>query len=134
MIYFIAFKTPLCYVKGVSIPQNPANDLFRLKHFDTNTFKCRKFSRAQARDVRNITLFHYPSFTDFIKPSLQFSSNFAVFNASEGSLFQIFITSNPLLYARLKNGSYYSFPHRGWVGGQRPFFVRSISLTRFEEL
>jgi hypothetical protein len=38
----------------------------------------------------DVALIHYPSWTDSIPPSLQFSSNFVVINASEGSLFQIF--------------------------------------------
>jgi hypothetical protein len=43
--------------------------------------------------VRDVALIPYPSCTDSIKPSLQFSCNFVVINASEGSLcFQIFIT------------------------------------------
>jgi hypothetical protein len=42
--------------------------------------------------VRDFALIHYPSCTDSIKPSLQFSCNFVVINASEGSLcFQIFL-------------------------------------------
>jgi hypothetical protein len=41
--------------------------------------------------VRDVALIHNPSCTDSIKPSLQFSCNFVVINASEGSLcFQIF--------------------------------------------
>jgi hypothetical protein len=41
-------------------------------------------------DLTDIALIHYPSCTDSIKPSLQFSCNFVVINASEGSLcFQI---------------------------------------------
>jgi hypothetical protein len=43
-------------------------------------------------DVRDVALIHYPSCTDSIKRSLQFSCNFVGTNASEGSLcFQIFI-------------------------------------------
>jgi hypothetical protein len=43
-------------------------------------------------DVRNVALFHHPSFTDSIKPSLQFLCNFIVVEASEGSHFiQVFI-------------------------------------------
>jgi hypothetical protein len=42
-------------------------------------------------DVRDVAHFHYPSGTDSIKSSLQFSCNFVVINASEGSLcFKIF--------------------------------------------
>jgi hypothetical protein len=42
--------------------------------------------------VRDVALVHYPSCTDSIKPSLQFSGNSFVINASEGSLcFQILI-------------------------------------------
>jgi hypothetical protein len=42
--------------------------------------------------VRDVARMHYPSCTDSIKPSLQFSCNFVVINASEGSLcFQIFL-------------------------------------------
>jgi hypothetical protein len=37
--------------------------------------------------LRDVALFHYPTCTDSIKPSLQFSCNFAVFNASEESPF-----------------------------------------------
>jgi hypothetical protein len=37
--------------------------------------------------VSDVAPFHYPSRTDSIKASLQFSCNFAVFNAFEGSLF-----------------------------------------------
>jgi hypothetical protein len=41
--------------------------------------------------VRDVSHIHYPSWTDSIKPSLQFSCNFVVINASEGLLcFQIF--------------------------------------------
>jgi hypothetical protein len=36
--------------------------------------------------VRDVAFFHYPSCTDSIKPSLQFSCNFGVFNATRGSL------------------------------------------------
>jgi hypothetical protein len=44
--------------------------------------------------VRDVTLIHYPSRTDSIKPSLQFLCNFAVNNA-EGSLcFQIYFFAN----------------------------------------
>jgi hypothetical protein len=43
--------------------------------------------------VRDVALIHYPSWTDSIKPSLQFLCNFVVINASEESLcFQIFFT------------------------------------------
>jgi hypothetical protein len=42
-------------------------------------------------DVRDVASIHYPSCTDSIKPSLQFSCNFVMIYASEGSLcFQIF--------------------------------------------
>jgi hypothetical protein len=41
--------------------------------------------------VRAVALIHYPSCTDSIKPSLQFSSNFVAINASE---YQIFILHN----------------------------------------
>jgi hypothetical protein len=45
--------------------------------------------------VRDVARIHYRSCTDSIKPSLQFSWNFVVINASEGSLcFQIFIFGN----------------------------------------
>jgi hypothetical protein len=40
--------------------------------------------------VRDVALFHYPPRTDSIKPNLQFSCNFAVVNASKGSLFPIY--------------------------------------------
>jgi hypothetical protein len=46
-------------------------------------------------DVRDVALIHYPLCIDSIKPSLQFSSNFVVINASEESLcFQILILHN----------------------------------------
>jgi hypothetical protein len=42
--------------------------------------------------VRDVALIHYHSCTDSIKPSLQFSCNFVVINAFEGSLcFQNFV-------------------------------------------
>jgi hypothetical protein len=37
--------------------------------------------------VKDVARIHYPSCTDSIKPSLQFSCNFVVINASEGSHF-----------------------------------------------
>jgi hypothetical protein len=47
--------------------------------------------KAGARGVRDVALIHSSSCTDSIKPSLQFSCNFVVINASEGSLcFHIF--------------------------------------------
>jgi hypothetical protein len=36
---------------------------------------------------RDVATFHYPSFTDSIKPGLNFSCYYADFNASKGSLF-----------------------------------------------
>jgi hypothetical protein len=43
----------------------------------------------------DVARIHYPSYTDSIKPSLWFSCNFVVINASNGSLcFQIFILHN----------------------------------------
>jgi hypothetical protein len=36
--------------------------------------------------VRDVARFNYPSYTDSIKPSLQFSCNYVVINAYEGSL------------------------------------------------
>jgi hypothetical protein len=54
-------------------------------------------AQAGARSVRGVALIHYPSYTDSIKPNLQFSCNFVVISASEGSLcFQIF--ENARLY------------------------------------
>ena len=48
--------------------------------------------------VRDVAHFHYPSWTDSIKPSLQFSYNFVVINASEGSLsFQICLLISPFV-------------------------------------
>jgi hypothetical protein len=45
--------------------------------------------------VRDVTRIHYPSCTDSIQPSLKFSCNFVVINASDGSLcLQIFILHN----------------------------------------
>jgi hypothetical protein len=61
---------------------------------DASPIKCWELSAAQAgaRGVRDVARIHYPSCTDSIKPSLQFSCYFVVINASEGSLcFQIFI-------------------------------------------
>jgi hypothetical protein len=60
---------------------------------DASTIKCCESSTAQAgaRGVRDVARIHYPSCTDLIKTSLQFSCNFVLINASEGSLcFQIF--------------------------------------------
>jgi hypothetical protein len=49
--------------------------------------------------VRDVALNQYLSCTDSIKPSLQFSCNFVVMNASGGSLcFQIFGLSLRILY------------------------------------
>jgi hypothetical protein len=64
---------------------------------DASTIKCWELSTAQvgAKGVRDVARIHYPTFTDTIKPSLQFSCNFVVINASEGSLFfKIFILHN----------------------------------------
>jgi hypothetical protein len=41
--------------------------------------------------VRDVARIHYPSCTDSIKPSVQFSCNFVVINASKGTFFQIFL-------------------------------------------
>jgi hypothetical protein len=43
--------------------------------------------------VKDIARIHYPSHTDFFKPSMQFSYNRVVINASKESLFQDFYTS-----------------------------------------
>jgi hypothetical protein len=67
---------------------------------DTSYIKCWQLNTAQAgagwgRGVRDVARINYPSCTDSIKPSLQFSCNFVVINASDGSLcFQIFILYN----------------------------------------
>jgi hypothetical protein len=60
--------------------------IWSFRIIDSNTFKCWKLSTTQA-GVRDLALIHYPSCTDSIKPSLQFSRNFVVINASEGSHF-----------------------------------------------
>jgi hypothetical protein len=44
-------------------------------------------AQTGARGVRDVALFLFPSCTDSVKQSLQFSCNFIVFNASDGSLF-----------------------------------------------
>jgi hypothetical protein len=61
---------------------------------DSNTLMCWKMcwkllsiAEAGARELEGCCIFYNPSFTDFIKRSLQFSCNFVVINASEGSLF-----------------------------------------------
>jgi hypothetical protein len=41
--------------------------------------------------MRDVALFHYPSRTDSIKPSLQFACYFADLYASEGSLFSRYL-------------------------------------------
>jgi hypothetical protein len=41
------------------------------------------FIKSVLRVVKDVALFHYPSCTDSIKSSLQFSCNFAVFNSPE---------------------------------------------------
>jgi hypothetical protein len=65
---------------------------------DASTIKCWEFSvplKPVLGGVRDVACIHYPSCTDSIKPSLQFSCNFVVINASEGSFcFQIFILHN----------------------------------------
>jgi hypothetical protein len=49
--------------------------------------------------VGDDALFHYPSRTDSIKPSLQFSSDFAVASASKGSLFPDIYNPYKLIWA-----------------------------------
>jgi hypothetical protein len=63
--------------------------------------------------VRDVAFIHYPSCTDSIKPSLQFSCNFVVINASEGSLcFQIFRGS--LLTSSMYRDVFYIFIFSLW--------------------
>jgi hypothetical protein len=54
---------------------------------------------AGARGVRDVAPIHYPSCTDSVKPSLQFSCNFVVINSFDGSIcfkfFTFFITWGP---------------------------------------
>jgi hypothetical protein len=79
---------------------------------DASTIKCWELSTAQAvlRGVSDVARIYYPSCTDSIKPSLQFSCNFIVINASEGSLcYQICFLNDTLLnyiYKSINNFSY----------------------------
>jgi hypothetical protein len=76
------FTSVLLYFSGPSGSLMPA--LFSVENWVT--------LKPVIGGVRDVALIHFPSCTDSIKPSLQFSCNFDVINASEGSLcFQNFL-------------------------------------------
>jgi hypothetical protein len=75
--------------------------------------------------VRDVARFHYPSCTDSIKPSLQFSCNFVVINSSDGSLcFQTFTQK----WKWLKN---ILFAILNWFTDLKIFVRGNTSLLKF---
>jgi hypothetical protein len=85
---------------------------------NASTIKCWELSTPQAgaRRREGCCTFHYPLCTDSNKPSLQFSFNFVLINASEGSLcFHISWTVTIKVIIKTKVVCYVFKTQNGWT-------------------
>jgi hypothetical protein len=77
----------------------------------SSTFKCWELGTAHVvlGGVRDVALLHYPSCTDSMKQSLQFSCKFAVFNAPEDHFVsRYWYFNNPYLFKLMSFRNYVS--------------------------